>query len=55
MNHDVVDCVEGDETILTVDIPDDTLERAAGSSSSGRRARVQECRSDRQPETALRQ
>jgi len=31
MNHDVVDCVEGDETILTVDIPDDTLERAAGS------------------------
>jgi hypothetical protein len=31
MNHNVADCVEGDETILNVDVPDDTLERAAGN------------------------
>ena len=34
MNPDVADCVEGDEIILTVDVPDDTLERAAGSAES---------------------
>ena len=31
MNNDVVDCVERDELILNVDVPDDALERAAGS------------------------
>ena len=31
MNHNVADCVEGDETILNVDVPDDTLERTAGN------------------------
>ena len=31
MNSDVDDCVESDERILNVDLPDDTLERAAGS------------------------
>ena len=31
MDPDVADCVEGDEIILTVDVPDDILERAAGS------------------------
>jgi hypothetical protein len=30
MDPDVADCVEGDEIILTVDVPDDILERAAG-------------------------
>ena len=30
MNADVVDCVESDETILNA-VPDDTLERAAGT------------------------
>jgi hypothetical protein len=31
MNADVADCVESDETILNADVPDDTLERAAGA------------------------
>jgi len=31
MNSDVDDCVESDERILNVDVPDDRLERAAGS------------------------
>jgi hypothetical protein len=30
MNSDVDDCVESDERILNVDVPDDGLERAAG-------------------------
>jgi hypothetical protein len=31
MNSDVDDRVESDERILNVDVPDDTLERTAGS------------------------
>ena len=31
MNADVVDCVESDAAILNADVPDDTLERAAGT------------------------
>jgi multidrug resistance efflux pump len=31
MNTDVADCVESDEIIFNIDVPDDTLERAAGS------------------------
>ena len=31
MNADVVDCVESDVAILNADVPDDTLERAAGT------------------------
>jgi hypothetical protein len=30
MNSDVDNCVESDERILNVDVPDDALERAAG-------------------------
>ena len=31
VNADVVDCVESDVAILNADVPDDTLERAAGT------------------------
>jgi hypothetical protein len=31
MNADVVDCVESDVAILNADVPDDTLERTAGT------------------------
>lgn len=31
MNTDISDCVETDELIFNFDVPDDTLERAAGS------------------------
>jgi hypothetical protein len=30
MSSGVADCVESDEIILNVDVPDETLERAAG-------------------------
>jgi hypothetical protein len=35
MNSDVDDWVESDERILNVDVPDDRLERAAGSVEGG--------------------
>jgi hypothetical protein len=31
MNSDVAECVESEEIILNVDVPDETLERAAGN------------------------
>ena len=30
MNSDLADCIESDEISLNVDVPDETLERAAG-------------------------
>ncbi len=34
MNNDFADYVDNDERILNIDVPDDTLERAAGSTEA---------------------